>query len=99
MFLRYNVLSQHMPVFGKALVRPRVVDGGSYVHLTELRSLNVQHSIHKSKVTPGTYFDSFYFISCSNVHNCNIHNTLHTIYQLHTNQDAESVSIPAYTSN
>ena len=63
-----------------------------------VQSLNVQHSIYESKVTPGTYFDSFYFISCSNVHNCNIHNTLHTIYQLHTNQlhtnqDAESVSI------
>ena len=55
-------------------------------------------AFYKSKVTPGTYFDSFYFISCSNAHNCNIHNTLHMIYQLHTNQlhtnqDAESVSI------
>ena len=59
-----------MPVFGKALVRPEVIDGGSYIHLMELWSLNVQHSIHKSKVTPDTYFDSFYFISCSNVHNC-----------------------------
>ena len=31
-----NVLSQHMPVFGKALVRSEVVDRGSYVHLMEL---------------------------------------------------------------
>ena len=69
------------------------MDRGSYIHMMELQSLNVQHSVYKSKVTPGTYFNSFYFISCSNVHNCNIHNTLHTIYQLHTNQDAESVSI------
>ena len=36
MFLRYNVLSQHMPVFGKVLVRPEVIDRGPYIHLTEL---------------------------------------------------------------
>ena len=69
------------------------MDGGSNVQMMELQSLNVQHNVYESKVTPITYFDSFYFISCSNVQNCNIHNTLHTIYQLHTNQDAESVSI------
>ena len=69
-----------MPVFGKALVRPEVIDGGSYVHLMELQSLNVQHSVHKSRVTPGTLIASLlaapmctiaiYIIHCTQYISC-----------------------------